>query len=74
MKSPEKLYQNNCRAQQVMDKKDAFMGGLKVRLAGDFLQLPPVKQSSLAGEPQDSEMLKGHAEAEDVDEQEGEHL
>ena len=47
MCAPERYWQINCRAQQALGS-DAIMGGLKDRLSGDFLQLPPVDSSSFA--------------------------
>ena len=48
MLPPEFLYQIICRAAQGMNQHALFMGGLNLRLSGDFLQLPPVRSSSFA--------------------------
>ena len=46
MLPPDKFYQIICRAAQGMNQHALFMGGLKLRLSGVFLKLPPVRSSS----------------------------
>ena len=48
MLPPDKFYQIICRAAQGMNQHAVFMGVLKLRLSGEFLQLPPVRSSSFA--------------------------
>ena len=48
MLAPERFYQINERAKQGTGQPTKFMGGLKLRLNGDFMQLPPVNASSFA--------------------------
>ena len=47
MLSPERLFQIDRRASDATGLK-SFFGNLLVRLSGDFLQLPPVRSSTLA--------------------------
>ena len=47
MLSPERLFQIDRRAADATGVK-SFFGNLLVRLSGDFLQLPPVRSSTLA--------------------------
>ena len=48
MLSPQKFHQIDSRARSATNKLHLFMGGLKLRLSGDFLQLPPVKAGTFA--------------------------
>lgn len=50
MLAPERFYQINERAKQGTGHSNKFMGGLKLRLNGDFMQLPPVNASSFASD------------------------
>ena len=49
MLGPQKFYQIDSRAKSATNVLHLIMGGLKLRLSGDFLQLPPVKAGSFAG-------------------------
>ena len=54
MLGPQKFYQIDARARSGSNKHHLFMGGYKLRLSGDFLQLPPVKAGSFAGPSEDN--------------------
>ena len=49
MLGPQRLYQIDGRARSATNMLHLFMGGLELRLSGDFMQLPPVKAGSFAG-------------------------
>jgi hypothetical protein len=70
MLSPEKFYQMERRAAQATGLFTAFFGGLLLRLSGDFLQLPPVRAASFAGQNlPDSETRKAKPEPDSSDEE-----
>ena len=49
MLSPQKFFQVVSRAKSATGLLHLLMGGLKLRLSRDFLQLPPVQSGSFAG-------------------------
>ena len=71
MLGPQKFYQIDARARSGSNKHHLFMGGYKLRLSGDFLQLPPVKSGSFAGPAEDDPSERaGTAKAKEKDYQE----
>ena len=58
MLAPERFYQINERATQGTGLATKFMGGLKLRMNGDFMQLPPVNAGSFASDGVSDEKLK----------------
>jgi len=55
MLGPQKLFQIENRAKWATNLFHLFMGALKLRLSGDFLQLPPVNSAGFAGPSLDDE-------------------
>ena len=49
MLGPQKFFQIDSRAKSATNQLHLFMGGLKLSLSRDFMQLPPVKAASFAG-------------------------
>ena len=58
MVSPDQLHQTDVRTRQAKEQHDKMFGGLLTVLAGDFLQLPPVRKLTLATKIDDAGFMK----------------
>jgi len=55
MLATERLHHIDCRARSASGRTNLLMGGLKLRLSGDFMQLPPVNAAGFSSPPIDDE-------------------
>ena len=55
MLATERLHHIDCRAREATGKISLLMGGLKLRLSGDFMQLPPVNAAGFSSPALDDE-------------------